>query len=338
LSFALESARWEHPLATWSARRETLHKILWVAFMMIDQGVVLAGSAVPFWTEARIGFLPVLALAAVSGALAFRYRCSLPVSKRFPLPWVWLDVQVSAFCEEVLFRGLLPFGLFLFLTPASGPLQWSLLIGGAALLFGVPHYRFGSPAGVRGVALMTLLGTVCLLGSIATGTVLFGYALHGLALGTIGWERWRRQQRHVRQTVALPACLQVIRLRKAFYVTDWEGLRVEPLCSPTSPLASTIQRMAQANAGGVVLGRPDDVSQLCDFTSAHEVSNGMRWWKQTNAFLAVQLPYGVLPDVGFSSRALATCSLLRGLLHPTPKKERVRARAKRHRLQPERTT
>ena len=303
----LRCSLFEKSISTWSGARETLHKCLWVALCMFNQYMLLEPNAWQRWGAFRIEFLMVGGVVAAIALIGSIYRTSRFTKARFGAPWVWFDVQCSAFCEEVLFRALLPFAGLEIVAASNDPIEVVIVFVLSALLFGVLHFRGGRPRGARGATLMTLLGLVCLCGSYATGTLLFGYALHGLLLGSIGFWRWYLVRLEKRVQIKSVSCLQVIRMRHSIFVTDWEALRVERLCASESELASAIRRIIESRNDGVVFDASEVFQQEANWELDPIPTRGLQWWRESNALLAVQLPEKVLPGRDFSYRAFATC-------------------------------
>ncbi|WP_145066193.1 hypothetical protein [Engelhardtia mirabilis] len=304
--WSTRTARGELLSAAWSGSRELVHKVLWAVCYFADQAAVLGRSSLDAWASAPIPFALQAAVVLVVVAAAFSMRASRRAGLRYGPTSIWLEVQLSAAVEEVLYRGLATFACF---RLVGGDTTWAgeegLATALAVGLFALPHYRLGSPGGARGVAVTAGLGIACFGLSWACGDVLAGWALHGPVLGSLEFRRWWAARRAQLRSVARDRVLQLVRLGHAYYVTDWEGVELQRLCAADSALARGLDELIARHEQGVAID-----AQACAGASmlvpGEAAEPGMARWRSTNALLAAQLPPGRLPGVGFSQVARET--------------------------------
>ncbi|MBI4878886.1 MAG: CPBP family intramembrane metalloprotease [Planctomycetes bacterium] len=283
--------------------RELVHKLLWALLFAADQALVLGAGAIAAWRSTPIGFLvfvgPVLILTTACLAerglgSGLRPRAS---------GWTWLGVQAAAAWEEILFRGLVCSLLWPLL---SGDVALVVILG--ATLFALPHFERGMPNGPRGVAVTFALGAASILLGLPTGSLLPGFLLHGVLLGSYGVLRWRRQRARACGSLARDAALFLVRLRHGYYVTDWEGERIRRLAGLDDPLAARIRERI-AGAGDLVAVAHSELGEPA-YRGEERGPSGLAWLRRWGAFLIVAMPEGVLPPQRFPSISLRIICLV----------------------------
>lgn len=164
-----------------------------------------------------------------------------------------LEVNVSSWTEELLYRSI----LWRELTPGLGEAGAALT---SSVLFGLAHLRNGHPSGPWGALSMMAFGVAACALDHVWGSILPGGLLHAGVLGWIGSERWGAARWRIHHQLGREVRFLVPR-RRAVFVTDVAATSLVRVADATPQLERRLELLALRH-GKRVLIAPELVGGL----------------------------------------------------------------------------